>query len=210
MRAPVTVEVWSDVQCVWCYVGDARLRRAIEKFHGRVDVAHHSYELQPGFPVDFDADEYLRANRGLDTAAQERVFSAMRDTAAAEGLEYEPALIKPTNSHLALQLLHHAEAVGLRRELGDRLYAAYFVEGRHIGTIDSLVELAASVGLDAHDARAALVGGTFRDSVDRDAAAAQRLGARGVPFMVINDKYVIPGALESDELVRILNQVSAE
>jgi len=210
MNSPVKIEVWSDVQCVWCYVGDARVKRAVETFPGRVEVAHRSYELQPGFPVDFDADEYLRANRGMDAAAQDRVFSAMRDTAAAEGLEYEPRLIKPTNSHLALQLLHYADTIGLRRELSDRLYAAYFVEGRHIGTIDSLVELAASVGINADVARSALEVGTYRGLVDRDAAAAQRLGARGVPFMVINDKYVIPGAVDSDELARILNQVAAE
>lgn len=210
MSAPLKIEVWSDVQCVWCYVGDARVKRAVETFQGQVEVAHRSYELQPGFPVDFDAAEYLQANRGMDAAAQDRVFSAMRATAAAEGLEYEPTLIKPTNSHLALQLLHHAETIGLRRELSDRLYAAYFAEGRHIGTIDSLVELAASVGLNADAARSALEAGTYRDLVDRDAAAALRLGARGAPFMVINDKYVIPGALDSDELVRILNQVAAE
>lgn len=210
MSPPVKIEVWSDVQCVWCYVGDARLKRAVEAFPCLVEVAHRSYQLQPGFPVDFDAEEYLRANRGMDAAEQDRVFSAMRDTAAVEGLEYEPRLIKPTNSYPALQILHHAETVGLRQELSDRLYAAYFVEGRHIGTIDSLVELAAGVGIDADAARSALEAGSYRDLVDRDAAAAQERGARGVPFMVINDKYVIPGALDSDELVRILNRVAAE
>ena len=212
MGSLVKVEVWSDVQCVWCYVGDARLKRAVEAYPGPIEVAQRSYELQPGFPVDFDAQEYLQATRGMDAAAQDRVFSAMKDTAAAEGLEYEPKLIKPTNSHLALELLHYGETVGLRQELSDRLSVAYFVEGRHVGTIDSLVELAASVGIDADAdaARSALETGSYKDVVDQDAAAGQELGARGVPFMVINNKYVIPGALDSHELVRILNQIAAD
>ena len=210
MSSLVKIDVWSDVQCVWCYVGDARLKRAVKAYPGNVEVVHRSYELQPGFPVDFDAGEYLRANRGMDAAAQDRVFSAMRDTANAEGLKYEPRLIKPTNSHLALELLHYAETVGLRQELSDRLYAAYFVEGGHIGTTDSLVELAANVGIDAEAARSALEVGSYRDRVDQDAVTGHELGARGVPFMVINDKYVVPGALDSDELVRIINQVAAE
>jgi len=210
MSSPVRIEVWSDVQCVWCYVGDARLKRAIEAVQGPVTVAHRSYELHPGFPTDFDAEEYLRANRGMDAAAQDGVFAEMTETLAAEGLRYEPKLIKPTNSHLALELLHYAETVGVRQALSDRLYVAYFVEGRHLGTIDSLVELAASVGVDTDAARSVLEAGSFSSIVDRDVAAGQQLGARGVPFMVINDKYVVPGALAADELVRILHQVGAE
>jgi len=107
-------------------------------------------------------------------------------------------------------LLHYADIDGLRQELSDRLYAAYFVEGRHIGTIDSLVELAASVGIDPAAARSRLEAGSYRKLVDDDAAVAQKLGARGVPFMVINDTYVIPGAVASAELVRIFTQVSGE
>lgn len=210
MSSPVKVEVWSDVQCVWCYVGDARLKRSVETYPGLVEVSHRSYELQPGFPVDFDAEKYLQTNRGMDSAAQDRVFSAMRHTAAEEGLEYQPKLIRPTNSHLALEMLHYAETVGLRQELSDRLYLAYFVEGGHIGTVDSLVALASSVGIDANAARAAVETGSYRAAVDRDAALAQELGARGVPFMVINDTYVIPGAVDSNELVRIFTRVAPE
>lgn len=186
------------------------MKRALELFEGTVTLAHRSFELHPGFPVDFDAEEYLRANRGMDAAAQDSAFSAMKGTAAQAGLDYEPTLIRPTNSHLALELLHYADSAGLHDELSDRLYAAYFVEGRHIGTVESLVNLGTEVGLDADAARTALRTRHYRGAVDEDAAAAQALGARGVPFMVINDRYVVPGALGSDELVRILNQVSAE
>ena len=100
MGIPVRVEIWSDVQCVWCYVGDARWKRAVDEFAGTVELTHRSFELQPGFPVDVDAQEYLRTNRGMDGATQDRVFAAMKQTAAKEGLVYAPERIRPTNSHL--------------------------------------------------------------------------------------------------------------
>lgn len=205
---PMRIEVWSDVQCVWCYVGDARWKKALAEFPGEVDVVHRSFELQPGFPVDFDAREYLEANRGMDAAEQERVFAAMKKTASAEGLGYEPERIRPTNSHLALELLHYAETVGARASLSDRLYAAYFAEGRHIGTVESLLDLAADVGIDVASARRALESREFAEAVDRDAATAHELGARGVPFVVIDGAYAIPGAVEVDQLKSILAQVA--
>ncbi|PVW03915.1 disulfide bond formation protein DsbA [Microbacterium sp. Gd 4-13] len=209
VRSPaIRIEVWSDVQCVWCYVGDARLRRAVEAFAGEVEIEHRSFELQPGFPSEVDATEYLRANRGMDDADQERVFSQMKTVAAAEGLQYEPQSIRPTNSHLALEMLHYAQTQGVRRRMSDRLYRAYFVEGHHLGSVDALVELAGDAGLDPERARAVLTAGTYRAAVDRDADTARALGARGVPFMVVDDRFAIPGALGTEELTQLLTRVA--
>ncbi|WP_183042292.1 DsbA family protein [Microbacterium sp. AG1240] len=205
----IRIEVWSDVQCVWCYVGDARLRRAVEAFPGEVEIVHRSFELQPGFPSEVDATEYLRENRGMDAAEQERVFSQMKAVAAAEGLRYEPQSIRPTNSHLALEMLHYAQAQGVRRRMSDRLYRAYFVEGRHLGSVDALVELAGDAGLDPERARAALTAGTYRAAVDLDAETGRALGARGVPFMVVDDRFAVPGALGTEELTQLLTRVAA-
>jgi predicted DsbA family dithiol-disulfide isomerase len=205
----IRLEVWSDVQCIWCYVGNARWKRAIAQFPGVVQVVHRSFELQPGFPVEFDAQTYLESERGMDAREQERAFAEMKRITTAEGLAYEPTRIRPTNSHLALELMHHAETVGLRAPLAERLYGAYFSEGHHIGTVDSLIDLAADAGLDKDAARHALETGTFAAVVDGDTEAARALGARGAPFAVIDDRYAVPGALDVDSLRGILNQVAA-
>ncbi|WP_444950708.1 DsbA family oxidoreductase [Micromonospora ureilytica] len=204
----VRVEVWTDVQCVWCYVGDARWKRAISMFGGTVDVVHRSFELQPGFPVDFDAQEYLQAQRGLSAAEQARVFASMTRVAAEEGLAYAPERIRPTNSHLAMEVLHYAETVGRGDEVRDRLYAAYFVEGRHIGMTESLLELAAEAGLDPDPVRAELDAGTYRAAVNEDSAAARALGVQGVPFAVIDEVYTISGAQRTEALVEALQRAS--
>ena len=70
------------------------------------------------------------------------------DIAAAVGLDYHYETIHQTNTVLAHELLHLAKAHGRQAELKERLLAAYFVEGRHVGRVDDLADLAAEVGLD--------------------------------------------------------------
>lgn len=208
MSRIVRVEMWSDVQCVWCYIGDARWKRAISMFDGTVDVVHRSFELQPRFPVDFDARDYLQTQRGMSAAQQARVFTSMKRVAAEEGLAYAPQRIRPTNSHLALEMLHYAETVGRGDEVRDRLYAAYFVEGRHVGTTESLLELAAEAGLDPDQVRTELVAGTYGAAVNEDSAAARALGVRGVPFAMIDNAIAITGVQSTEALVEALRRAT--
>ncbi|WP_033292564.1 DsbA family oxidoreductase [Amycolatopsis jejuensis] len=209
MSEAVRVEVWADVQCIWCYVGDARWKQAAGQFAGEVEFVHRAFELQPGSPADFDAQAYLQSQRGMTPADQERAFGAIKQVAKAEGLEYLPERIRPTNSHLALELLHHAGQEGARDVLSDRLYAAYFAEGRHVGRVDELVELAGEAGLDRQRARAALDARTHAETVDREAARARSLGVQGVPFSVLNDTYAISGAQRTEVLLDALNRAAA-
>lgn len=209
MAQPVRVEIWSDVQCVWCYFGDARWQAAIEQFDGPVEVTYRSFELQPGFPVDFDAQEYLQQTRGMSAAAQDRAFSQLRQVAAAAGVPYEPDRIRPTNSHRALQLLHYANTVGRHEQTLTRLFTAYFAEGRHIGTIDSLVDLAVEAGLDRDETQHILDTEVFAAAVNADTAEAAALGVQGVPFAVVNNTYAVPGALDTPQLVELLHTAAA-
>ena len=72
--------------------------------------------------------------------------------------------------------------------------AAYFMEGRAIGDRDTLVELAAEVGIDSKRARAALDSDEYADDVRADEREAGELGITGVPFFVINRRYRVSGA----------------
>ncbi|MFZ8338241.1 DsbA family oxidoreductase, partial [Staphylococcus aureus] len=91
-------------------------------------------------------------------------------------------------------LLHFAKEHGRQLDLSERLMAAYFLEGKHAGRDDDLVELAVEIGLDAELAREALVSGRYRDAVRADQAQAQAYGISGVPFFVIDGKYGVSGA----------------
>jgi len=76
--------------------------------------------------------------------------------------------------------------------------------------VDDLVLLAAEVGLDADDTRAALESGRYLDAVRADQAQAQAYGIQGVPFFVIDGKYGVSGAQPADAFAQIIRQVWTE
>lgn len=191
--APIRVDVWSDVQCIWCYISSARLRSAVAQFEGEVEVVHHSFELTPHAPVDIDREAQIRSH-DMELGRMRQIMDQLTRLTGEEGLAYDPDRTRPTNSHLALELLHHAGTLGLRAALTDRLFAAYFAEGRHLGRIDDLLALAEDAGLDLGSARDALEDRRHAAAVDADIARARSLGAQGVPFYVINGTWGLAGA----------------
>jgi predicted DsbA family dithiol-disulfide isomerase len=202
---PIRVDVWSDVQCIWCYISSARLRNAVARHNGDVEVVYRSFELTPDAPVEIDRDTHI-AKQKIDPARMQRIMGQLKEMTAAEGLAYEPDLTQPTNSRLALELLHHADTVGARAELTQRLFVAYFAQGAHIGRLDDLVELAVDIGLDPDSARSALAQRRHRGDVDADVQQARKLGARGVPFYVVNDTWTLSGAQPTEQFLAVLQE----
>src|SRR5690606_3236515 len=105
------------------------------------------------------------------------------------------------NTFNAHRLLHWAAEHGQREALGERLFAANLSEGAALGQIETLVKLAAEVGLDADAARAMLESTEYADAVRGDEAEARAIGVTGVPFFVLNRKYGVSGA-QSPEMLR--------
>lgn len=207
-ETPVRVEVWSDPQCVWCYIGNPRLNKAVEQFAGAVEVVYRSFELHPEAPVDIDREEYIRQQSGMSAAQRERILSELNTLAVTEGLTYQPDLTLPTNSHRAFELLHHADVTGHRAVLGERLSTAYFAEGRHIGHLEDLLDLAAETGLDPHAAHLALTEHHYTNAVDQDTARARALGAGGVPFYLFNGAEVLSGTQTTQAISAALERAS--
>lgn len=201
----IRVDVWSDVQCIWCYISSARLRNAIAQHPSPVEVYYHSFQLTPGAPVDIDRDAHIRSHN-VDPDRMQQIMTQLRQLTAEEGLAYDPDRTRPTNSRQALELLHHAGTLGRRAELTDRLFQAYFAEGRHVGHIDDLVAIAAEAGLDPEEARTALTESRHDVDVDVDVQQAQNLGARGVPFYVIDNSWGLSGAQPVQQFLAAFEQ----
>ncbi|WP_432825580.1 DsbA family oxidoreductase [Dactylosporangium sp. CA-092794] len=207
----IDIDVWSDVQCSWCYIGKRRFESAVQRFDGEVRVHLHTFELAPDAPVDIDVDAttFLMRARGVGPEQAAGMHGAMVELAAAEGLEYRFDRLQPTNSALAHELLQLAGAHGVQQAMLERLFRAYFTEGRHIGHHDELADLAAEVGLDRAFVVTALREHRHLADVRRDAAQARALGVRSVPFFVLDGKYGVAGAQTSAAFVDILDQVRA-
>jgi len=217
MTDAIKIDVWSDIACPWCYIGKRNLEKGLAEASGDedaplVEVEFHSFELSPDTPVDFEGGEedYLAQHKGISPAQAREMLDRVTGIAAGAGLGYRFDRLRHTNTVKAHELLHFAKENGLQAELAERLMAAYFVEGRHLGREDELVALAADVGLDADAARRVLQSGSHLPAVLADQAQASAYGINGVPFFVIDGKYGVSGAQPPEAFAQVVRQVWAE
>jgi predicted DsbA family dithiol-disulfide isomerase len=214
MATPLTVDVWSDIACPWCYIGKRKFEAGVAALGDDVDltVTYHSFELSPDTPVDFEgsAVDFLGAHKGMPEEQVRAMLGQVTAIAAEVGLTYDFDAVRQTKTLLAHEALHHAKARGKQLELLERLFAAYFEEGRHVGRAEELADLAAEVGLDPDDLLADLESGVHRDAVAADLDQARAYGIQGVPFFVVDGRYGISGAQSPEAFTAALRQVLAE
>jgi predicted DsbA family dithiol-disulfide isomerase len=208
--AQLTVDIWSDVVCPWCYIGKRRFEAALAQFEHRDDVTvlWHSFELDPdAAPVaEGRSAERLAAKYGMTVEEAARRQAEITTLAAQDGLTYDLAESRGGNTFDAHRLIHLAAEHGLGNAAMERLMQAYFSEREAIGDPDTLQRLAVEAGLPAEEVREVLEGERYADAVRADERAATQIGVRGVPFFVLGRKYGVSGAQPAEVLLQALQQ----
>jgi predicted DsbA family dithiol-disulfide isomerase len=217
MNEPIKVDIWSDVACPWCYIGKRKLEHAIDAFTAEgsqtpIQVEYHSFLLNPDMPVDYEGSQtdYLAEHKGMPRDQVISMTERLKGTAAAVGLNYDMEHMHMTNTVLAHQLLHYAKTQGKQVQMKERIMSAHFVEALHVGRIDVLAQLAADIGLDRAEVMRVLESGEFIPAFEADVEQARAYGISGVPFFVIDGKYGVSGAQNSEVFVGAFNQVLEE
>jgi predicted DsbA family dithiol-disulfide isomerase len=206
----VLVEIWSDVVCPWCYIGKRRFEKALEGFAHRDDVTitYRSFELDRHAPVERVGSyaEMLGRKYGRGSEWAHRSLEHMTSVAAEEGLEFDFARVRPGNTFDAHRLLHLAAQSGRQEALKERFLQAYFSEGEAVGDREVLARLAVEVGLDADEVDEVLGSDRFADHVRADEAAAEELDITGVPFFVLDRKFAVSGAQDTEVFARAIER----
>jgi predicted DsbA family dithiol-disulfide isomerase len=202
------IDVWSDLVCPWCYIGKRRLEKALAEFphRGHVAIVHRSFQLDPAVPKGqlLPHRDVLMRKYGMTGEQVAASQARLERLAAAEGLEYHLAGSHTGNTLDAHRLVHLAREQGTQDAVIERLYRAHFTEGRSLFDDESLAALAGEAGLDG--ARDVLAGDRFADEVAADHREANALGARGVPFFVIDGRYGLSGAQDSTVFAEALDR----
>ena len=135
MSNAIKVDIWSDVQCPWCYIGKRKFEAAVAGFDGEVDVEYHSFELAPDTPVDFEGTpkDYLALRRGISADQADEMLERVTGIASSVGLDYDYDHVHQTNTVKAHELLHYSKSKGRQLEMKERLLKAYFINGEHVG-----------------------------------------------------------------------------
>jgi predicted DsbA family dithiol-disulfide isomerase len=208
------VEIWSDVVCPFCYIGKRRFEEALNAFEHKdqVEVEWKSFQLNPGLipTKDQSLNQYLSEAKGISLEEAEKMNQYVCDMAKEVGLEYHLENAIVANTFNAHKLLQYAKSIHLGDEMKEALMKAYFVDAKDLNSIDTLIEIANSIGIDVIASRQAIESHTFDAKVEEDAYDAQQIGVRGVPFFVFDRKFGISGAQPLEVFERTLKQTLEE
>ncbi|HEX3089562.1 MAG TPA: DsbA family oxidoreductase [Ilumatobacteraceae bacterium] len=213
MRPSVTVEIWSDVVCPWCYIGKRRFETAMAELDDEieVDIVFRPYQLDPtaspgkAGPV---IDAYAKKFGGYERAQE--IIDHVTAVAAESGLEFHMDRALRANTLLAHRVLWLAESSGHQIAMKERLLQAYFMDGLDVGDPDVLATLAAEVGLDSDRVRDFLDSDEGLAEVREELRSAAEMEITAVPTFVFDGKWMVPGAQDPDTFVQVLRRVVAK
>ena len=204
------VEIWSDVMCPFCYIGKRKLEMALSQFHGKdqIEIEWHSFLLNPDIQYQPGKDVYTYLSELKGQSLEWSVM--MHDQLAASALElglvynFDKAVI--ANSFNAHRLIQLAKKNHLGDEAEERLFKAYFTEGKNISYDTTLLELGIEIGLKKEEIIEVLASDAYSKEVYKDIEEARKFGVRGVPFFVMNRTHAVSGAQSIDVFTQTLEQ----
>lgn len=208
------IEIWSDIMCPFCYIGKKRFDDALAQFEhkDKVEVEWKSFMLSPDLKTDptKNNNQFLAEHKGISLEEATGMNNYVTDMAAQAGLTYDFNKAIVANSFNAHRFSHFAKQYGKQNEAEEKLFAAYFTEGKNIDDAETLMAMATEIGLDATKLANVMGSGAYAKDVMADIDEAQELGIRGVPFFVLNRKYAISGAQETAVFLDTLQKAFAE
>ncbi|MGE0093530.1 MAG: DsbA family oxidoreductase [Alphaproteobacteria bacterium] len=194
------IDVVSDTICPWCYIGKRRLERALAASDGpHAWIGWRPFQLNPDMPVEgMERETYLAKKFGSRERA-ERVYAPIVDAGREEGIAFAFDRIKRTpNTLMSHRLIRIAGKMGRQNEAVDGLFRAYFEEGRDIGDLTVVSDVARDAGMDRDEIHAYLETDADLDRVRAEDAFARELGIQGVPCFIIERSVVLSGAQPPD------------
>lgn len=199
----VTIEIWSDIVCPFCWIGKKKMERAIAKLNaeGRVEVIWHSFQLDPEFPMEksISTNEYLVQRKGYPQEQITMMTSQLVEQGLGYGIDFQFGKARSFNTLNAQRLIHWSKEDGKSNELKESLMLHYFTKGLDLSMTENLMSVVDHVGLDIVQAKQVLSSEAYIEEVKHDVYQSRQLGIRGVPYFLINEKITIAGAQHDQE-----------
>jgi predicted DsbA family dithiol-disulfide isomerase len=202
------IDVFSDIACPFCYIGELRLERVLKDFPDvQLEWTWHPFQLQPALPKrGVPWDEFSRQKFG-GLEQRRAAFAQVVQNGSSEGVQFDfermPVAPNTLDAH---RLVQHASSRGLGHAMALRLFEAYFTQAVDITDPDELERLAVEVGLETSAIKALLESDEHHDEVQRSQLEAEQLGIRGVPFYIFNRQYALSGAQPSEMFEQAIRQ----
>ncbi|MFA6261978.1 MAG: DsbA family oxidoreductase [Bacteroidia bacterium] len=210
----MNVEIWSDVTCTHCYTAKRKFEQALNRFKDKdkITITWRSFELAPGFKTNPDSrlPDFLAKLQGISIEQSMHMVNQLTQSVKEIGLEYHLEKTIPANSFHAHRLSHLAKDNQLQEHAEERLFRAYFTEGKNIDDFPTLIELGSEIELDAIEVRSMLESNRYETEVQHDLEAAAKAGIRSIPHFVFNGQIHSSGAQENQVYLDLLERSFAQ
>jgi predicted DsbA family dithiol-disulfide isomerase len=211
MLPSLTVDVFSDVVCPWCFIGSVRLEQALAglKDELEAEVCYHPFYLDPHVPDEgISVPDKLRKKYGVDPKQLwGRVEAAARESGLELDLSKQPMMYRTAGAHT---LLRHAHARGTQRALAAALFRHYFQDAQNISSPSVLADIAAEHGFTREEALELVSAAPELELTEEEAMGAARGGIRGVPFFIFGGRLAVSGAQSVAVLQAAMRQAVAQ
>lgn len=212
MDEKLPLAIVSDIACPWCFIGKARLETALARngLTERVAITWLPYELNPEMPEEgMDRAQYLDSKFG--PGKRREIEVRLSEAALESGVTFNwTRVTRSVNTRMAHMLVAAASTVQRGGDMTAALFKAYWQDGRDIGDLETLVQIAVEQGFDEQAARDELANDELRETVIGLEDHARQVGVTGVPFFIIDGKLAVSGAQPPEVWEQVFQQVAAQ
>ena len=209
----IRIKIWSDFACPYCYIGERRLENAIEELNlkDKVEIEYKAYELDPYASKKTGIKTHERIAKKYQLSLEEALQKVNEISSLGKELgidfRYKDSQYSNTfDAHRLMKLAEDRYDKETVERLNENLFSAYFTKGLVLANPEVLMKVGLESGLKEIDIDDVLATESYAPQVRRDEMEASELGVRGVPFIVFNDEFAIPGALSTEGFVSALKR----
>lgn len=210
------ISYWIDYNCPYCYIGIARLNKAIDELKLEdVKIDTHAFELDPNAPKTSSTNTLERFSEKYNISIEDAKAEIDKITrwALDEGLDMKYESCRFTNTrdaHRLSKLAIQTNDQEIMKKFNDLAFEAYFSKNLELADRKTLIDIATGAGLNENEVKEVLDSDKFKNEVILDERVAMDTGIRGVPYFIFNNRHAVPGALVTSEFVNVLKKIKFE
>lgn len=210
MKKKLTIQIWSDILCPFCYIGKRKIEEAISQFKHKksIVIEWKSFQLDPNFITSSNKNmtDHLAKKYKKDANWAKSMLENMTENAKKSGLEFNFDKAIMANSLNAHRLMHLTKKENLSSQLKEAFFKAHFTDGKDINDLVVLKTLALEVGLGSEEIDQVLNSDLYKEEVLNDQKEAEAIGINGVPFFIFDYKYAVSGAQTVETFLRTIEK----
>ena len=213
----IKLDIFSDVVCPWCYIGKRHLDSALKQIEESTDLnvdiqlCWRAFQLNPQLSPEGMSRSSYTASKFGGTENATAVYSRVEQAAQQVGinLNLDKILIQPNSSRIH-ELIMGSREFGLQGRAIERFFEAFFLDGKNLSDEETLIELAAQIGMPEGPTRKILETNKYTEIVAKEQASAHEMGIQGVPYFIFNEQVGLSGAQPADMIVKAVEHVTKE